>query len=84
MQNKRDGALPKTGQDCIVTDITILFPKKTTQHRKEIESLTKIIQEKDEEIQYWKKKYYGSAADILALKAYYGMRNRNKDLSNEE
>ena len=49
--------------------------KKTTQHRKEIESLTKIIQEKDEEIQYWKKKYYGSAADILALKAYYNKSN---------
>ena len=31
--------------------------KKTTEHRKEIESLTKIIKGKDEEIAYWKEEW---------------------------
>lgn len=31
--------------------------KKTTEHRKEIETLTKILSNKDEEIMYWKTEY---------------------------
>lgn len=47
--------------------------KKTVEHRKEIETLTKLLTNKDEEIAYWKAEYSKIKAKYITLQAFTGI-----------
>lgn len=47
--------------------------KKTVAHRKEIETLTKLLTEKDEEIAYWKNEYRKLKKKYIELQAFTGI-----------
>ena len=47
--------------------------KKTAEHRKEIETLTKLLTEKDEEIAYWKAEYSKVNIKYKTLQAFTGI-----------
>lgn len=44
--------------------------KKTVEHRKEIETLTKLLTNKDEEIAYWKNEYLKVRKKYIELQAF--------------
>lgn len=54
--------------------------KKTVEHRKEIETLTKLLTQKDEEIKYWKTKYEKECMENIIQRAYQQHIAKNKEI----
>ena len=52
--------------------------KKTVEHRKEIETLTKLLANKDDEIAYWKNEYLKLKIKYVELQAFTSIHDKNK------